>query len=270
MAHAMAPSAHIYLVEANSNGLNDQFAAVLKAGALVKAAGGGEVSMSFGGAEFCKTPNTSTCETYFDSAFNVANVVFFASTGDHHGVNYPSTSPNVVAVGGTTLSRDPYSYDIESESAWEDSGGGYSLVEPEPAYQDVVFGASATYHRAVPDVAAEGNPRTGVWVYDSYLTPTGNDSYLGVNYWLIFGGTSVASPLWAGIVNNAGHFSASSTAEHTLLYADYFIDPITGAGLNENLRDVTAGSCGYYQGWFAVAGWDPCTGLGAPYGTAGK
>jgi subtilase family serine protease len=249
VAHAMAPSAHIYLVEAASNSFANLFAAVAKAVSLVTAAGGGEVSMSWGGSEF-------SGETGYDSDFSGANVVFFASTGDSEGVEYPSVSPNVVGVGGTTLSRSPYTLDIEAEISWEDGGGGYSQYEPVPSYQVPLFGAGAA--RAVPDVAAIGNPRTGVFVYDSYETT----NIIGVAGWGIFGGTSVASPLWAGIVNHAGSFSASALAEHNLLYSNDQLSP--------SLRDITYGSCGYYDGWFAVQGWDPCTGLGAPYGSGGK
>jgi hypothetical protein len=72
-------------------------------------------------------------------------------------------------------------------------------------------------------VAAVGNPRSGVWVYNSYDNPYGA--------WNIFGGTSVASPLWAGIVNHAGHFSATTLAEQTLIYAN--------AKTAANFRDVS-------------------------------
>jgi subtilase family serine protease len=253
MAHALAPLAHIYLVEANSDSDTDLYAAVTKAVSLITTSPntGGEVSMSWGGSEY-------SGETSSDSTFTGTNVVFFASTGDSEGTEYPSVSPNVVAVGGTTLSRSPSTGNIEEEISWEDGGGGYSLYEPEPSYQDVIFGTGAGYARGVPDVALEGNPRTGVWVYDSYETP----NYLGVANWLIFGGTSVASPLMAGVVNHAGHFAASTAAEQTMIYGNDQLSP--------NFRDIEYGSCGYYEGWFAVPGWDPCTGIGSPYGNTGK
>jgi subtilase family serine protease len=250
MAHAAAPSAHIYLVEANSSDYSDLFAAVATAASLVKAAGGGEVSMSWGGGEF-------SSETQSDSTFTGTNVVFFASSGDSEGTIYPSVSPNVVAVGGTTIARNPSTMAFESEVAWEDTGGGYSAVEPRPAFQS---GISATVgaHRGVPDVAAVGNPRTGVWVYNSL-----DNSYSGQLYaWNIIGGTSVASPLWAGMANHAGHFSASTSAEETLIYAN--------GKTAADFRDVTVGTCGYYEGYLAASGWDPCSGFGAPIGATGK
>jgi subtilase family serine protease len=113
-------------------------------------------------------------------------------------------------------------------------------------------------YRGVPDVAAVGNPRTGVWVYNSYENTSGGTLYA----WNIIGGTSVASPLWAGIVNHAGHFSASTSAEQTLIY--------TNAKTATDFRDITYGTCGYYEGWSAASGWDPCSGNGAPLGATGK
>jgi subtilase family serine protease len=250
MAHSMAPSAHIYLVEANSNSNADLLAAVTKAIALVQVAGGGEVSMSWGGGEY-------STETKSDSTFTGANVVFFASSGDSEGTIYPAVSVNVVAVGGTTISRNPSTLIFQGEVTWEDTGGGYSAYEPRPTFQSSIS-ALVGAHRGVPDVAAVGNPRTGVWVYNSY-----ENTYSGSLYaWNIIGGTSVASPLWAGIVNHAGHFSASTLAEQTLIYAN--------GKTAADFRDVTYGTCGYYEGWSAVSGWDPCSGNGAPLGSAGK
>jgi kumamolisin len=250
MAHAAAPSAHIYLVEANSSSFNDLFAAVTAAAALVKAAGGGEVSMSWGGGEF-------SSETQADSTFTGANVVFFASSGDSEGTIYPSVSPNVIAVGGTTIARNPSTMAFESEVAWEDTGGGYSVYESRPSFQSSISATVGT-HRGVPDVAAVGNPRTGVWVYNSL-----DNAYSGQLFgWNIIGGTSVASPLWAGIANRAAHFSASTAAEETLIYAN--------GKTAADFRDVTVGSCGYYEGYLATSAWDACSGFGAPLGTAGK
>ena len=250
MAHAAAPSAHIYLVEAASNQNPDLYAAVKKAIALVQAAGGGEVSMSWGGGEY-------STESQSDSVFTGANVVFFASSGDSEGTIYPSVSPNVVAVGGTTIARNPATMAFESEVAWEDTGGGYSVYEARPSFQSGIS-AVVGARRGVPDVAAVGNPRTGVWVYLSY-----DNTYSGMLYaWNIIGGTSVASPLWAGIANHAGHFSVTTAAEETLIYAN--------GKTATAFRDVTNGTCGYYEGYVAVSGWDPCSGNGTPLGAAGK
>jgi kumamolisin len=250
MAHAMAPSAHIYLVEAASNQNSDLFAAVTQAISLVQAAGGGEVSMSWGGGEF-------SSETQSDSVFTGANVVFFASSGDSEGTIYPSVSPNIIAVGGTTVSRNPSTMAFESEVAWEDTGGGFSAYETRPSFQSGLSSIVGA-HRGVPDVAAVGNPRTGVWVYNSF-----DNTYSGTLYaWNILGGTSVAAPLWAGVVNHAGHFSASTAAEQTMIYGS--------EKTATDFRDIVSGTCGYYEGYAAVSGWDPCSGNGAPQGAAGK
>ena len=99
-AHAMAPSAKIYLVEAASSSYSALLTAVSVASKLVAAAGGGEVSMSWGGSEF-------SSETSYDSYFKQSGVVYFAAAGDSPGVIWPATSPNVVSAGGTSISRAP-------------------------------------------------------------------------------------------------------------------------------------------------------------------
>jgi len=252
MVHSAAPHAHIYLVEAASNSFTDLFAAVAKAVTLVKAAGGGEVSMSWGGSEW-------SSETSEDYRFNQGKVVMFAATGDVEGTEYPSTSPNVVAVGGTTITRSPYTLDFEQETTWEDGGGGVSSYEPLPPYQKNL--ASELPGRGVPDVAADANPRTGVWVYDSYM-----NTYGGVlQPWNTVGGTSVSTPLWAGIVNHGGSFSATSAAELSLIY-----NTAASGSYTRDYRDITYGTCGYYDGWYAQTGWDPCTGNGSSIGQTGK
>ena len=100
-AHAMAPEATLYLVEAQSNSFLDLLCAVTVASNLVKAAGGGEVSMSWGSGEF-------PSETILDPVFTTAKVVYFASAGDSPGASYPSASPNVVSVGGSSPQHGPH------------------------------------------------------------------------------------------------------------------------------------------------------------------
>lgn len=269
MVHAMAPGATVYLVEANSNSITDLFQAVQVAANLVvcgKTAacpagskGAGEVSMSWGGGE-------GNGENAFDAYLNVKNVVFFASSGDSWGVEYPSASPDVVAVGGTTISRslgDSTFLNFQAEITWEDGGGGISQFESQPGYQRHVPALQGVVGRAVPDVAADANPNTGVWVYNSFDTDDiGDDCIPDGGNWCIFGGTSVASPLTAGLVNHAGHFASSSAAELTTIYDNAFNF--------SDFREITYGTCGLYQGWFATPGWDPCTGNGAPVGPGGK
>jgi kumamolisin len=168
MAHAMAPKAHIYLFEANSNSNQNLYTMVETAIKTLAAAGGGEISMSFGGSE-------SAGETDVDAGLaGGKKVVLFASTGDRSGTEYPSVSPNVVAVGGTTINRDTSNGDVLAETAWENGGGGESEYEPAPSFQNSL-GAD---WRLVPDVSAIANPNTPIWVYDSFDTPTGANAYL--------------------------------------------------------------------------------------------
>lgn len=236
MAHAMAPSAKVILVEAQSNTLGNLAAAELKAAYLVAQAGGGEVSNSWGAPEFLG-------ETAYDAFLSTPGVVYFASTGDSPGTEYPSTSPNVVAVGGTSLSRNPQTGAFLGEATWSLAGGGPSAYEARPVYQNSVSRIVGA-RRGVPDVAAVANPITGVWIY---VTAQGG--------WLIVGGTSVASPLVAAIVNNEGHFSLSTAVELSMIYddPDYL-----------HFKDIKDGTCGPHEGYFAVTGWDFCAGVGSP------
>jgi kumamolisin len=83
-----------------------------------------------------------------------------------------------------------------------------------------------------------------------------------VGGWTIVGGTSVASPALAGIINLAGSFYTSSNAELTAIYGKL--------GIAADFTDITSGYCGPYGGYSAGTGWDPCTGVGTDKGAAGK
>jgi kumamolisin len=257
-SHAMAPNAHIYLVEANSNSYSDLLASVKIASNLVhcgqtttcpaSATGTGEVSMSWGGGEF-------SSETSYDSYFTTPGVVYFASSGDGPGTIWPSTSPNVVSAGGTTLRHSPSTGNFIDERAWDSGGGGVSLYEKIPSYQSSIASIVGKY-RGVPDVSFDANPITGVWVWDSNYPEADGGG------WFIVGGTSVSSPSLAGIVNRAGTFAASSNAELTTIYKN--------KSVSSDFNDITLGWCGPYGGYLAVTGWDPCTGVGSDKGYAGK
>jgi len=202
--------------------------------------------MSWGGGEF-------SGETSDDTYFTTSKIVYFASAGDISGTEYPCVSPNVVCVGGTGDGRNPTTGKFEGLVAWGDTGGGISKYEARPTWQQplsVIVGA----YRGAPDVAAEGDPNTGVWIFDSAS---------GTGTWSIVGGTSVASPVLAALANGAGHFYASSLIEHQQIYATLGV-PEAG------WIDVTSGWCGHYDGFLAHQGWDFCTGLGSPYGPAYK
>lgn len=253
-SHAMAPNATLYLVEANSNYDSDLFGAVLVASNLVACGqttacpahskGRGEVSMSWSGGEF-------TQETLLDSYFTTPGVVYFAAAGDSPGVGYPCASPNVVCAGGTSTARNEYTGNLIAEIAWSDAGGGISQVEPIPPYQASVHSIARQLggYRGVPDISADSNPSTGVWVLDNF-------PYEGLfTGWFILGGTSVATPTLAGIVNASGQFAPSSVAELFVLY-DF--------SSSRSFNDITYGACGNYSGTFSSPGWDLCTGFGSP------
>jgi subtilase family serine protease len=155
-AHAMAPGAKIYLVEASSNSFADLLTAVNVASNLV-AAGGGEVSMSWGGSEFA-------FQKLYDGYFTKSGVVYVAAAGDSAGTIWPSTSPNVVSAGGTTNSRDA-SGNLQAQPAWASTGGGPSKYESRPSYQSAISKIVGN-KRGTPDVAAVADPNTGVWVYN--------------------------------------------------------------------------------------------------------
>lgn len=266
-AHAMAPNAKIYLVEANSNSVSDLLTAVQIASDLVhcgkttscpsSSKGAGEVSMSWGAGEF-------DGETSYDSYFTTPGVVYFASAGDTPGVEWPCASRNVVCAGGTTARRNPYTGDFFAEWSWPSTGGGASDYEPLPPYQDSISSIVGK-SRGVPDVSLDADPYTGLWVWSSYLfaidVAEGDGAASDYGWWIV-GGTSAATPTWAGIVNRAGSFAASSHAELTTLYKN--------KADAADFRDIKMGDCGPYMGWSPVPGWDPCTGIGTAKGYKGK
>jgi subtilase family serine protease len=250
MAHALAPNAKIILVEAQSSGNGHLIEAEKVAARMVSAAGGGEVSNSWGGAEFAS-------ETNYEPAFSAQGVVFFASSGDTPGTEMPSVFSNVVAVGGTSLNRT-LTGQYYNQSAWTYAGGGASQYVARPSYQDAIKAVLGPM-RGVPDVALVADPATGVWVYDT-------NQYEGLIYdWLVIGGTSVAAPATAAIVNNAGHFFASSALELAEVYVS--------RNKRADFTDVTEGYCANGPDrtlLYARKGWDFCTGGGTAFGTGGK
>jgi kumamolisin len=247
-AHAMAPNAKIYLVEAASDSSSDLYHAVQVASALT---GVKEVSMSWGGGEM------SYEATFFDTYFKTAGVVYFASGGDTSTMEYPAASPNVVSCGGTTVNRNGAGA-LTSETGWADTGCGPSVYETRPSFQNLagvmaVVGAK----RGVSDFAFDSDPNTGVYVYDT--TPV-----WGSTGWWILGGTSVASPSLAGIVNMAAStggngFAVSTAAEEARIYGNL--------GNFKAYRDITSGTDGKYS---CKVGYDLVTGVGVPNGLIGK
>ena len=245
-AHAMAPGAKIILVEANSNSYTDLLAAVDLASDLVAFQGGGEVSLSWGGAEF-------PTEAGSDAHFSKPGIVYFVAAGDRPGGSYPAMSPNVVAVAGTTINRKADSGDFLGERPWKNTGGGPSSFEHRPSYQNGIS-AIVGNTRGAADLAAVADPSAGgVWVYDSQ-----NPNVRSNKGWLAIGGTSVSTAILAGIANNAGRFAKSSVEELAYIYAHA-----------ADFTDIKTGTCGPTGIYASVAGWDYCSGLGSPNGKGG-
>jgi kumamolisin len=159
-----------------------------------------------------------------------------------------------VSAGGTTTARNPNTGDFLHELSWDSAGGGLSSFELRPVYQNAIK-AVVGGRRGVPDLSSDSNPITGVWVLDNFQCTS-------APCWYVVGGTSVASPTLAGIVNSAGHFATSSAAELATIYAH--------RGVPADFTDLKLGYCGPYSGFSAKGGWDFCTGVGSDKGKAEK
>lgn len=261
-AHAIAPDANIILFEANDNG-QDLYNTVL---AAANTPGVDVVSMSWGGAEFS---GETALDTDFTTPSGQAGITFLASAGDSGAFadnqntiqpNYPAASPNILAVGGTTLTLSGDSY--VGETAWGNSnnswqlgggGGGISQYESQPAYQSNAVSSISKTQRVYPDVSMEADPNTGVAVYDSYDFGT-------TTAWLPFplGGTSLACPMWAGLISivdqgrSLGGQTSLDGATQTL--PDIYQLP------SSDFHDIVTGNNGYAAG----DGYDLASGLGSP------
>jgi kumamolisin len=218
------------------------------------------VSISWGGAESTWTAQSLTA---YDQAFQDAGllgVTVCCAAGDDGSadnvtdgaahVDFPASSPHVLACGGTRLESSGGK--ISTEVVWNDgagkgaTGGGVSDHFPLPAYQATAgvpesVNAAHFKGRGVPDVAGDADPATGY-----RIRVDGKDA--------VFGGTSAVAPLWAALI---ALINAQLPAHVG------FLNPTLYAKAAGALRDITAGNNGAYH---ASAGWDPCTGLGSPKG----
>lgn len=233
MASAMCPSCQLILVEATSNSLQNLAAAVNTAASL----GAHVISNSYGGGE--------SGSTAYESAYDHPGLAITVSTGDSgYGVQFPASSPHVVAVGGTSL-RTAGNTRGWSETAWSGAGSGCSTLYAKPSWQS----DSGCAKRTVADVSAVADPNTGVAVY----APTSRSR----SGWLVFGGTSVAAPLIGGVYGvNGGTVTYGSNPYDNL---SALFDVVSGSN----------GSCGGSYLCTAGAGYDGPTGLGTPNGVTG-
>jgi hypothetical protein len=269
-SHAMAPGANLINMISFDPGVGlDQAVAT----AITTAQPGYIISQSFGQWEgfsnvtYTGGPPGQTDAGYVDPFYQMAaatGVTVLASSGDSGStsqsgappatVNWPASDPWVTAVGGTAIQISSGGQ-WQSEAAWSCdpgcTGGGYSTSYPRPSYQSgpglPVTGQYAN-SRGVPDIAADADPNTGV----VYVVN-------GVNYGVAFslGGTSLASPLWAGVIATLESFKSSIFG----FYSPTAYSILNSPGYKSQFHDITSGSNGVYS---AGPGWDPTTGIGSP------
>jgi kumamolisin len=220
------------------------------------------ISISWGGAE---STWTSQAMQSYDQAFQDAvalGVMVCTASGDDGSeddqtdgqahVDFPSSSPNVLSCGGTTLESSNGT--IQSEVVWNDgsgngaSGGGVSETFPLPAYQqsaNVPVSVNTGFvGRGVPDVAGDADPDTG------YNVEVDGQA-------IVVGGTSAVAPLWAGLIALLNQQLGKSVG--------FLNNSIYGALSTTGFNDIVSGNNGAYS---AGPGWDACTGWGSPIGTA--
>ncbi|GAA1959330.1 S53 family peptidase [Kitasatospora viridis] len=286
MAHAMAPGAKIVLVEtgvSETTGVTGFPEMMSAEDSLIKQGVGDVISQSFGSTEndfagFDQGDYSSLLNLRY--AFKDAQahgVSVLASSGDsgvtdaendgstnfpYPVTSWPPSDPLVTGVGGTSVHLDANGNRLSPDTVWDDpapndhgaSGGGKSKVFPRPLFQTGVQNVVGNT-RGVPDVSMLGDPLTGVWTYNSYGPQD--------NGWELWGGTSVACPIFSGVValadQQAGHRLGN------LNYALYGLSALQQAGLpGTGLTDIVGGSNTYggVQGWPVTPGYDLATGVG--------
>jgi kumamolisin len=219
------------------------------------------LSISWGGPESSWTQQAMTS---MDQAFQSAaamGVTICVAAGDDgstdgvtdglNHVDFPASSPNVLACGGTELEASGNS--ISNETVWNElannegaTGGGISDVFPPPSYQssaNVPTSANSNHNagRGVPDVAGDADPNTG------YVTLVEGQPD-------VIGGTSAVAPLWAGLIALINESIGKPVG---------FVNPLLYQNPNGDFNSITSGNNGAYS---AGPGWNACTGLGSPIG----
>jgi subtilase family serine protease len=254
-AHEICQNCKVALVEANSS-----------SGANLDAAE--ETGVRLGATEISNSWGTSSeysGEVFENTHFNHPNIAITVASGDngYERFGFPAASPDVIDAGGTTLNVTQTGgiYSWAGETTWSGSGSGCSLYFSAQAWQTLASGWPSTgclQARGVADVAADADPNTGAAVYDS-------TKYNGRSGWFQVGGTSLASPLIAGVYALAGN-AASATADPSGYPASIPYAHVS------SLHDITSGpstgSCAT-TACKAGPGYDGPTGVGTPNGTAG-
>jgi len=228
------------------------------------------VSISWGQSEDSWTAQarTSLDQAMADAAaLGVTITVAAGDNGSSDGqsggahVDFPASSPHALACGGTSLRGNATTGVISSETVWNDgasggaTGGGVSDTFGLPSWQATAgvpaqagAGAGTAAGRGVPDVAGCADPATGYQVrVDGQST--------------VIGGTSAVAPLWAGLISRL----VQSTGKPFGLIQPRLYAGVTAGAASAGFQDITSGNNGAYA---AGQGWDACTGLGSPDGTA--
>jgi subtilase family serine protease len=178
MVSAICPNCKIVVVEAKSAKISDLASAVDDAAGYHPIA----ISNSYATSEDSKTDG-------LQGHYNQANIAVVAGAGDTgYGPNFPAVAPNVIAVGGTSLLQNADGT-FAPQTVWGGTGSGCSAYIPKPKWQT----DTGCKNRTVNDIAAIADPQTGVAGYSTYG-----------NGWAVYGGTSIASPIVAGLYALAG------------------------------------------------------------------
>lgn len=234
---AVCPKCKITLVEADSDDLTALGTAVNSAVRL----GAKIVSNSYGATEF------NGVSGYGKRYYTHRGVAIVASSGDESfgPASFPAVWPRTTAVGGTTLSKKGTAW---KETAWSGASSGCSAYLAKPAWQHDTH----CRMRTVADVSAVADPDTGLSVYDTYgMGPQDG--------WQTVGGTSLATPLIAGMIALAGNPAQLADAQYIYQHAGSFNDVVGGSN----------GSCGGDYLCTGLRGYDAPTGLGSPHGVGG-
>jgi subtilase family serine protease len=279
-AHSMAPGANIVLMTSpvsETQGVQGMPEFLYLEQYAVKHNLGKIISQSWATTEntLFSTPGGKQVLNNFESFYQQADgqgVTIFGSSGDNGvanpnvsgkiypfpTVNFPSSSPYITSVGGTSLMATIHGT-YQSETGWSGSGGGISQYFPEPAYQQAYLPSSVQQllngYRGLPDISYNADPNTSILVYLSFLGPS------QAGYYAI-GGTSEGCPQWAGIIADGNQM-----AGRPLGFINQALYQIAaGKAYATSYHDITTGnnSADGIQGYNAGPGWDAVTGLGTP------
>ena len=245
--HASAPKAKLVLITPNSAVLENLMECVL----LAKEYSADIVSLSFGLQE-------KYVKSFYEDKLS-DDIIYLAAAGDIPGVClYPSSSPMFVGIGGTNLDIDKNGRRISEETAWENGGGGVSSVFSIPDYQNIFrpIAFMSQSMRAIPDASFFSSGSAGAAVYFT-------SQRLSESGWISAEGTSLGTPMWAGIAAMCLEASGKKLSGHDRFMR--FLYALAGttaySNVGDDYIDIVSGGNGVF---YATKGYDFCTGLGSP------